>query len=97
VMTNTSTLFSFLQKLPKSAETIAGIAGTYKTEKETEQTGEEGLFFKTKEKTGMGSIREVEEYLIHPNMIKELMRGECFMVSKYPYSRIAYVRREAGS
>ena len=39
----------------------------------------------------MGSVREVEEYLIHPNMIKELTRGECFMVSKYPYSRIAKV------
>jgi uncharacterized protein involved in tolerance to divalent cations len=91
VMTNTSTLFSFLQKLPASAETIAGIAGTYRTEKETEQIGEEGLFFKTKEKTGMGSVREVEEYIVHPNMIKELTRGECFMVSKYPYSRVAKV------
>ena len=91
VMTNTSTLFSFLQKLPSSAETIAGIAGTYKTEKETEQIGEEGIFFKTKEKTGVGSVREVEEYLIHPNMIKELTRGECFMISKYPYSRIAKI------
>jgi abortive infection bacteriophage resistance protein len=91
IMTNTSTLFSFLQKLPKSAEMIAGIAGTYQTEKETNQISEEGFFFKTKEKTGMGSLREVEEYIIHPNLIKELNRGECFMISKYPYTKIGKV------
>lgn len=91
IMTNTSTLISFLQKLPKSAEMISGIAGTYRTEKETHQVNEEGLIFKTSEKTGMGSLREVEEYIIHPNLIKELGRGECFMVSKYPYTKIAKV------
>ena len=91
IMTNTSTLFSFLQKLPKSAEIIAGIGGTVTTEKETTQFDENGLIFKTKEKTGMGSIREVEEYVVHPNLIKELGRGECFMISKYPYTRIAKV------
>lgn len=91
IMTNTSTMFSFLQKLPASAEMISGIAGTYQTEKETHQINEEGLFFKSQEKTGMGSLREVEEYIIHPNLIKELGRGECFMISKYPFTRIAKV------
>jgi len=91
IMTNTSTLVSFLQKLPASAEMIAGIGGTYRTEKETSQINEEGLLFKTTEKTGMGSLREVEEYVIHPNLIKELSPGECFMISKYPRHKISKV------
>ena len=91
IMTNTSTLVSFLQKLPDSAETIAGIGGTYRTEKETSQVNEEGFLFKTSEKTGMGSLREVEEYVIHPNLIKELRPGECFMISKYPTHKISKV------
>ena len=91
IMTNTSTLFSFLQKLPKSAEMISGIAGTYTTEKETTQFNETGGIFSYQEKTGIGSIREVEEYIIHPNLIKELERGECFMISKYPKTQIAKV------
>ena len=91
IMTNTSTLVSFLQKLPASAEMIAGIGGTYRTEKETSQINEEGLLFKTSEKTGMGSLREVEEYVIHPNLIKELSPGECFMISKYPSHKISKV------
>lgn len=90
IMTNTSTLFSFLQKLPESAEIISGIGGTFKTEKETMQIEDDGWLFGKKE-TGMGSLREVEEYIIHPNLIKNLTRGECFMVSKYPYSQIAKV------
>ena len=84
VIANTSTLVSFLQKLPESAETIAGIAGTYKSEKETSQVEEEGVLFKSKKETGMGTVRDVEEYIIHPNDIKNLGVGECFIVSKYP-------------
>lgn len=89
IMTNTSTLFSFLQKLPKSAEMIAGIGGTFQNIKETSQTEETGMFFKSKEETGLGSMREVEEYIVHPNLIKELEVGQCFMISKYPSTYIA--------
>lgn len=91
IMTNTSTLVSFLQKLPTSAEMIAGIGGTYRTEKDTHQTDEEGLLFKTSEKTGMGFLREVEEYVIHPNLIKGLSPGECFMISKYPRHKVSKI------
>lgn len=91
IMTNTSTFFSFLQKLPKSAEMISGIAGTQTTKKETEQYDENNSFFRNKKKTGVGSLREVEEYIIHPNLIKNLKRGECFMIAKYPKSEIAKV------
>ena len=52
---------------------------------------ETGGIFSYQEKTGIGSIREVEEYIIHPNLIKELERGECFMISKYPKTQIAKV------
>jgi len=84
VIANTSTLVSFLQKLPESAEIIAGIAGTYKSEKETAQFQEEGLLFKDKKETGLGTVRSVDEYIVHPNKIKNLGVGECFVISKYP-------------
>lgn len=37
--------------------------------------------------TGDASLREVEEYNIHPNTIRSLGVGECVVVKKYPYSR----------
>lgn len=87
LMGNTSTLYAFLQKRPESAELISGIAGTRKAWKETMQS--EMLFFFDVE-TGKKSLREVEEYNIHPNVIKSLHVGKCVCVKKYPKSR-AYI------
>ena len=33
---------------------------------------EEGIFFTTETTTGMKSVREVEEFFIHPNRIKQI-------------------------
>ena len=34
--------------------------------------------------SGKKSRREVEEFLIHPNVIKSLRVGKCVVVKKYP-------------
>jgi hypothetical protein len=90
LMNSTSTLFAFLQKLPDSSELIGGITGTRKTKEVTEQAKSNWLF--GDEKTGMKSIKEVDEYAIHPNIVRSLAVGECVMVAKYPTSHSAVVR-----
>lgn len=83
LMGNTSTLYAFLQKRPESAELISSVAGTKKVWKETMRS-ERMLFFDVQ--TGDKSLREVEEFNIHPNTIKSLKVGECISVKKYPNS-----------
>ncbi len=90
LMNATSTLFGFLQKLPDSSALIAGITGTKRTKEVTEQAKSNWLF--GDEKTGMKSIKEVDEYVIHPNTIRSLTVGECVMVGKYPTSSAAVVK-----
>jgi type IV secretory pathway TraG/TraD family ATPase VirD4 len=84
LMNSTSTLFAFLQKVPETSDLIASIGGTKTTKKVTEQAKDNWLF--GDEKTGMKSIREVEEFIIHPNTVRSLAVGECVMVQKYPRS-----------
>jgi len=94
LMGNTSTIFAFLQKRPESAETIASIAGTRKAWKETIQS-ETLAFFDVP--TGAKSHREVEEFVIHPNVIKTLRVGECVCIKKYPYARANVLQIRAES
>ena len=54
------------------AEYVAGLSGTYKTIKRTEQTLA-ALF--GHEPTGLGSAREVDEYHVSPNLIRQLHQG----------------------
>jgi conjugal transfer pilus assembly protein TraD len=84
LMGNTSTLYAFLQKRSESAEIISGIAGTRKTKEQTMQM--KGLGFLS-QPTGMQSVKEVEEFVIHPNLIKSLRVGKCVCVKKYPEAR----------
>ncbi len=84
LMGNTSTLYAFLQKRPESAEIISGMAGTRKAWKSTIQS-EKILGFDLP--TGNKSLREVEEFVIHPNLIKSLQVGKCVCVKKYPSAR----------
>ncbi|MFN8846384.1 MAG: type IV secretory system conjugative DNA transfer family protein [Bdellovibrionales bacterium] len=84
LMGNTSTLYAFLQKRPESAEMICGMAGTRKAWKETVQSEK---FFGVDIATGGKSLREVEEFNIHPNTVKSLRVGKCVCIKKYPQSR----------
>lgn len=81
VMGNTSTLYAFLQKRPESAEMISAMAGTRKAWKETMRSSKM-LWFDMP--TGEKSLREVEEFHIHPNVVKSLQVGCCVCVKKYP-------------
>ena len=67
---------------PTSVETYSKISGTVKSIKDTYQT-EEGIFHK--DMTGLGSTREVDEFRIKPNIIRELARGEAAVIIKQPF------------
>ncbi|MEN0060095.1 MAG: TraM recognition domain-containing protein [Bdellovibrio sp.] len=84
LMGNTSTLHAFLQKCPESAEMISAMAGTRKVWKETVQSSRMWLLDIP---AGNKSLREVEEFVLHPNLLKTLRVGKCFCVKKYPESR----------
>ena len=92
IIGNTSTKFCFLQQVPKSAELIAGLAGTKTQIQETFKTETTGKFFKTKTRTGVSAERDSEAFLIHPNEIKNLKVGECFKISKYPENYVDKIK-----
>ena len=89
LMGNTSTLYAFLQKRPESAEIISSMGGTQKAWKETLKSSKMVWF---DVKTGDKSLREVEEFVIHPNVIKSLSVGECVVIKKYPRATAYRVR-----
>jgi hypothetical protein len=88
IIDSTETLFSFVQKNPKTCEVLAAIPGTQEEWKDTEQTSENILF---KSKTGMGTRRLTHEYIYHPNVFKNLNTGEAVYIAKKP-SRHGVVR-----
>lgn len=75
IVTNTNVKCVLGLNDPKSADYIARHIGTKSEEKFTEQAEERGMLFSKKEKTGRMSIREVEAYKIHPNLLKNFMNG----------------------
>ncbi|WP_413578535.1 type IV secretory system conjugative DNA transfer family protein [Bdellovibrio sp. HCB290] len=86
---NMATLYAFLQSNQESAETISQRAGTKTTWKTTKRT-QRVLFWDVS--TGESSMREVEEFNVHPNVVKSLTVGRCVCIKKYPHARAHIVR-----
>ncbi|RUO86537.1 type IV secretion system DNA-binding domain-containing protein [Spiroplasma endosymbiont of Megaselia nigra] len=70
---NVSTIVCHNIKDPNTAEYVASVFGTQETEKLTRQ-----LDFKNNN-TDMGSVRTVDEFIVHPNDLKNLKIGECYL------------------
>ena len=81
IMDSTETLFSFVQKDPETAETLASIVGTSEKWQHTEQTKKSLLF---DDATGMGTRKLVQEYIYHPNVFKNLGTGMAVYAAKKP-------------
>lgn len=73
---NTANKIVFQVQDSEDVEWFCSLLGTKKTTKETHQA-EDGFFGDTK--TGMKSVREVEEYVVHPNEIKKLKLGQALL------------------
>lgn len=76
---NCATKLIFGTDNDEDAEYFASMVGTQTTVKDTMQM-EQGFFMK--EETGLISRREVEEFIIHPNVIKNLGQGQLLRVSR---------------
>lgn len=69
------------QNSPRSAEMLAGVVGTDKT---TEVTQQVQRTFLIDMPTGVGSVRQVNEFLVHPDEIKSLVTGQAVLLRKNP-------------
>jgi conjugal transfer pilus assembly protein TraD len=65
------------QSGPESAEMVSSLFGTYASKKETDVI-EDG------DKTGKGSMREVNEFRVHPDIVKELNIGQALFLGLGP-------------
>lgn len=88
---NTNTNVKMLLGLndPTAADYFASHIGTRTTEKRTERAEARGLFGKRIERLGDFSIREVEEFIVHPNTLKSLAPGEGVLVTRTPEGTLA--------
>jgi conjugal transfer pilus assembly protein TraD len=77
------------QDVPESAQMIARIAGTERVWEETRQTGS-GLFGGYD--TGRGTRHRVERFIVDPNEIQTLPRGQALVISKIRGARPRTVR-----
>ncbi|MFU0252070.1 type IV secretion system DNA-binding domain-containing protein [Spiroplasma sp. Moj] len=79
---NVSTIVCHNIKDPNTAEYVASVFGTQETEKLTRQ-----LDFKNNT-ADMGSVRSVDEFVVHPNDLKTLKIGECYLKTTLPSSKL---------
>lgn len=78
VLNNTNNYIIQRQNFPSDAETLANIIGTQDQFVITSQVPLQGS-------VGAGSIRQTKEFIIHPDKIKRLMRGEAIFVNKQKF------------
>ncbi len=74
----------FRQTDPDGVNTLASVIGTRADTKRTRQ-------IRAGRATDMGSEREVEEFVVHPNEFKRLRRGEAVVVVGMPKRRVERV------
>lgn len=79
---NVSTIVCHNIKDPNTAEYIASVFGTQEAEKLTRQ-----LDFKNNT-ADMGSVRAVDEFIVHPNDLKTLKIGECYLKTTLPSGKL---------
>jgi Cdc6-like AAA superfamily ATPase len=77
IFENTNNLFIFNQIVPAHTEFFARMFGTINTEKRTHVIDED-------QKQDRGSVREVEEFLVHSNILRNLKVGQCVFLQRGP-------------
>jgi hypothetical protein len=75
--------------VPSSADMIAQLAGTETVWEHSHQIEHHPLF--GDRETGRSVAREVERFLVHPNVIKSLPTGRAVVITKVPDSRVQIV------
>lgn len=83
ILTNSNLKVIMRGNDPSTAEYFAKVIGT-KTGEQVTERADRGLFGHSR--TGQGSLREVEEFIVHPNVIKRDMgTGEALVIIPHRY------------
>ncbi|MGW1627077.1 hypothetical protein [Streptomyces sp. NPDC002172] len=83
VLTNTNVLI--LHRTKASAEQVAELLGTYEGWEETLQVQDDiGVLGSTTAGSGVGSLRQVDRFKVHPNQLRELGVGEAIIAVGHP-------------
>lgn len=77
---NTGNKIIFGTALHEDAEKFSKYLGTRTTQKTTQQTNKDILFGNVE--SDKGSIRDVEEFVVHPNELKKLKRGQAVVIKR---------------
>ena len=89
ILGNTAIKLVHRQDVPSSAHTVAELAGTETVWEETQRLGGPfggGL------RTGGGTRRQTEQFIVHPNEIKTLRTGEAVLISQLRPGRPGTIR-----
>ena len=89
VLGNTAVKLVHRQEVPSSAQTIAQLAGTERVWEETQQIA--GTF-PLGYRTGRGTRRQAERFIVDPNEIKGLRTGDAVLISKLRGERARTIR-----
>jgi hypothetical protein len=81
VVGNTNVKIVHRQDVPDSAEYMAGVVGTHIVYRKSLNTEETII---GKRPTGVGNVSDEEVYVIHPNTLKTLGRGQAVVIRKIP-------------
>ncbi|GAB4273571.1 type IV secretory system conjugative DNA transfer family protein [Thermincola ferriacetica] len=90
IVANTNVKIIQRQDVPESAEFLASLIGTRESTVFTHQVDEHGL-------TGIGTVKKERSFLVHPDEIKQLSRGEAVILKKFPKHEVvrAVIRNPA--
>ena len=89
VIGNTAVKIAHRLDVPSSAELFAEIAGTETVWEESHQLEHHPLF--GTRAAGRSTARQVERFLIHPNVIKSLPTGRAVVITKVPETQVRIV------
>jgi len=86
ILTNTNVQLVHVQS--ERAEDYAKAWGTQQAKAETTQVFEDRTLLGTlTSKSGQGSLRDVEQYTIHPNVLRRLGPGEVILATRHPWEQ----------
>jgi hypothetical protein len=90
VVENCNSYIIHRQNSALNAEKLASVIGTDESYELTYQVQERGVFFTGR--TGLGSMRQTREFIVHPDEIKRLGTGEAILVQKTRGFRVVKIK-----
>jgi conjugal transfer pilus assembly protein TraD len=90
VLGNTAVKIAHRQDVPRSAETVAQLAGTVRDWERSYSVRRAGRW--GGERVEQGSLRQVDRYVVEPDRVRSLRTGEAVVIVKTPVSRAQVTR-----